>query len=265
MPHIYLESHGVRLDVEVQDDALLDRVLPMLPPGWEPLSEFPEDGHLTIAHGADGLLDVIVDGDLVATSLTPDLAVHVLDSQLRARVARLAKDRVFIHAGAVAMDGRALVLPAPSFAGKSSLVAALIGAGADYLSDEFAVLDAKGLVHPYPRALSLREVGDRYGARAMPDDLGARVPAGPVPVAMIAITNYAADARWDPRPLEPGRGALALLANAVPARSRTEETLEAVSAATKDARILEGARGDAEETARLMLEELANVGDLQRG
>ena len=64
-------------------------------------------------------------------------------------VANYAPDRVFVHAGVVAWRGRALVLPGTSFAGKTTLVAELVRAGAIYYSDEYAVLDEQGRVHPY--------------------------------------------------------------------------------------------------------------------
>ena len=48
------------------------------------------------------------------------------------------------------------MLPAPSFGGKTTLVAALVRAGAIYYSDEFAVLDEQGFVHPYAKPLSIR-------------------------------------------------------------------------------------------------------------
>jgi hypothetical protein len=52
--------------------------------------------------------------------------------------------------------GRAVILPGRSMSGKTSLVAALVKAGATYFSDEYAVLDKLGMVHPYIKTLSLR-------------------------------------------------------------------------------------------------------------
>jgi hypothetical protein len=46
---------------------------------------------------------------------------------------------------------------------------------------------------------------------------------------------------------------LALLTNAVPARPRTEATIEAVSRAAADAQVLEGDRGEAQETAAMLM------------
>ncbi len=68
----------------------------------------------------------------------------MLDAHLRARIALYAHDVVFVHAGVAVAEGKAIVIPAPTFSGKSALVAALVAAGAEYFSDEFAVLRPDG-------------------------------------------------------------------------------------------------------------------------
>ena len=65
----------------------------------------------------------------------------------------------------------AIVMPGASFAGKTTMVRAWLEAGATYYSDEFAVLDRTGRVHPFARPLAIRE-GSTASTR--------RVPAGEV-------------------------------------------------------------------------------------
>src|SRR5205814_1107286 len=77
------------------------------------------------------------------------------DSIVRIVVGENAVDRVFLHAGAVGRKGRAIVLPAESFKCKSTLVAELVRQGAEYYSDDFAIFDDHGLLHPFPRTISL--------------------------------------------------------------------------------------------------------------
>ena len=72
-----------------------------------------------------------------------------------------AQDCLFVHAGVVGWQGKAILIPGRSFSGKTTLVKALIEAGATYYSDEFAILDRQGLVHPYP--LPLRSAWDGAG------------------------------------------------------------------------------------------------------
>ena len=71
-----------------------------------------------------------------------------------------------MHAGAVAWRDRGIVIPGRSHSGKTTLVRALVEA-ARYYSDEFAVLDPQGRLHPYPLPLrSARAVRNR---RSEPD------------------------------------------------------------------------------------------------
>lgn len=80
---------------------------------------------------------------------------------------------VHVHAAVASLDGRAVILPGRSGAGKTTLVAALALAGWVYLSDEVAALDLHhAVVRPYPRPLALEEgswglfpgAGDRWPA-----------------------------------------------------------------------------------------------------
>jgi hypothetical protein len=259
MAHTYLEVHGVRLDVEITAEALIPAIEAILPPGWQPTDAFPEDGHLVVAPGAGDGFDVS-EGDVVLGSDLPaDVAVHLVDAEIRRRVASLARDRVFVHAGAVAMDDRVLVLPGPTFTGKSTLVAALVARGATYYSDEYAVLDQHGMVHPFPRPLSIRANKDRYGDYTPVETLGGKAGTAPGRVAVIAVCQYERDAKWAPTRLSPTVGGLRLLANTVPARLRPAEAMAAVGRASAPAVTLEGPRGEADETAGLLLDELSRI------
>lgn len=63
-----------------------------------------------------------------------------------------------LHAGAVARDGRAVLLPGGSGSGKSTLTASLVRTGLAYLSDDLAPLDGRtGRVMPAPFAVCLKE------------------------------------------------------------------------------------------------------------
>jgi hypothetical protein len=259
MSHFYLESHGVQLDIEVQDEGIHSAVEAILPPGWLASDKFPEDGHLTIATGSGGLYDVLVDAVPVALDMTAEVAVHAIDAEICAKVALLSRSGIFVHAGVVEVAQRALVIPGPSFSGKSSLVAALVAAGATYFSDEFAVIDSDGLVRPYARPLSLRRHDARYGEKITVESMGGRAGTQPTPVGLIAVTSYVPDGHWEPQRRSSGAGAIALLSNAVAARSRPEETMRAVNRAASQAVVLEGARGDAVNAAASLMRAFAGL------
>jgi HprK-related kinase A len=64
---------------------------------------------------------------------------------------------LLLHASAVERDGRALLMTGHSGAGKSTLAALLGERGWRFMGDEFALLGLDdGLLHPFPRAVSLK-------------------------------------------------------------------------------------------------------------
>jgi hypothetical protein len=154
----------------------------------------------------------------------------------------------------VAWRGRAILLPGRSFRGKSTLVAALVRAGATYYSDEYAVLDDRGRVHPYARPLSLRREGGLGAARLPVEALGGTVGEHPLPVGLVAVTHYRAGAQWRPRRLSPGQATLALLNETVAARSRPVTALRTLHRVAAGAATFRGVRGEAEENAPLILQ-----------
>lgn len=159
------------------------------------------------------------------------------------------------HAGVVGLRGRAIMIPGPSFSGKSTLVAELVSAGAVYYSDEYAVLDDRGLVHPYPKPLSIRTTSWSAQDHHV-STLGGSVGTEPLPLGLVVLAQYRSGATWEPQPLSPGQALLALLANTVPAQERPEETMTALrSVIGRDGLVaLEGERGEAAEMVQQLLE-----------
>jgi len=193
------------------------------------------------------------DGARLARTVDEAAALDALQGDVRLFFAEKARDRVFVHAGAVAWNGRALLVPGRSFSGKSTLVAALVKAGATYYSDEYAVLDRHGRVHPFPTPLSLRPSADG----APPDAAALRPGRRPLPVGLVLVTEYRPSVRPRLRPLSRGQGVLALLAHTVPARSRPAESLAALRRAVAGAAVMAGARGEADELAQVLLREVS--------
>jgi hypothetical protein len=154
----------------------------------------------------------------------------------------------------VEWQGRAIVIPGRSFSGKTTIVAELLRAGAAYYSDEYAVLDRDGSVHPFVKLLSLRD-GSARGADVAPAVFGARIGRAPIRMGAIVVTTYAAGAAEPYRPYRRsgGLGALALLDNAVAARSRPGDVLHTLAEASRGALVLEGPRGEARAAAEAIL------------
>ena len=119
------------------------------------------------------------------------------------------------------------------------------------------MLDARGRVHPFPKPLSIRE-GKGDGARKCPAEaLGSSQGATPLPVGLVAFSEYRPGARWRPARVTPGHGLLALLGHTVPVRRRPETSLATLQQAVSQAVLLKGTRGEAEEMARSLLERLS--------
>jgi hypothetical protein len=183
-------------------------------------------------------------------------ALEGLESDLHFRVALWARRRLFVHAGVVGWRGRAILIPGASRSGKTSLVAALVRAGATYYSDEYAVLDARGRVHPYARPLALRAADGeaRPSNKVAPEALGGRAGTAPLPVGLVVASVYRPGARWRPRVLTPAEGVLALLEHTVLARVWPELALKTLQQVVATAATLKGARGEAEGVTRALLE-----------
>jgi hypothetical protein len=257
---IAFEAYGVCLAVDASTPEILDRIRSLLPPGWRPCPRSAVERRFSIVRNERGTYALTRNDKNLASGdgLELDLVLGLLDTQLRLHLGRTAPDTIFIHAGAVAHNGRMIVIPARSFGGKTTLVAALVRAGAVYYSDEFAVIGRDGLVQHYAKPLSVRGDGLAQTDRAV-ESFGGVAGDEPLPLGMIVITTYTPGAEWKPKRLSPGAGAVALLANAVPAQERPQEVMHAISRAAEGAVVIEGERGEADAIASLLLGELARA------
>jgi hypothetical protein len=177
-------------------------------------------------------------------------AADALVVDLQSTLARIATGWTFIHAGVVAINDRALLLPGRSHVGKSTLVAALLRAGAAYGSDEFAVLDRNGLVHPYPRPLAMRAPVTRLS----PEALGASTLSEGCLVAAVLFTTFVVGERLAPKTISSGEVVLYLLEHTLAARARAPETLAALQALAITTHGFIGPRGDADEAAKILID-----------
>jgi len=180
--------------------------------------------------------------------------LDAFESHLQLTVAEHARRRVFVHAGVVGWKDRAILIPGLSHSGKTTLVERLIRAGATYYSDEYAVLDERGRVHPYPRPLGMRSAESTNPKRVVPEEIGAEVGLKPLRVGLVISTRYKDEARWRPRRLTRGKGVLELMANTVAARSQPELALTVLPKTLESARILKGVRGEAGEVVDSILD-----------
>lgn len=244
-PHVSLVSaYGVPIRLSANDPGVLAAMVGTLPPGWRPSRATVARRSFHIEETA-GQFSVTMDGVELATHDDPRLAVELVEITSHRWLSQVARTRLFFHAGVVAVDGRAILIPGASHAGKTTLVEAFLRAGATYYTDEFAVVDRHGLVHPFPRAMRVRTVeGERLGRRAAAE-FGAGCGTHPIPIALVAAIPYDPDAGWNVEERSRAHGVLALAAACAMARRRPAELMEVCSRALASATIVIGTRGAA--------------------
>ena len=255
-----LSAFGVRAGVRVNVSGLLPRVLPLLPPGWTKSHRVIVERlySLVVAQGCEraGMrrLHVLYAGSTpVARGTALDQVLAAFETDLHRYTAEATSDMTFLHAGVVGWKGRAIVLPGRSFSGKTTLVREMLRLGATYYSDEFAVVDNSGLVHPFARPLGIREDTSHSQTKYTAERLGAASGVKPLPMGMAVISKFETGALWQPAPLSRGQGALELLANSVAIRSQPRETLRRLHQLAKRAVFISGTRGEAHEAAASIL------------
>ena len=178
---------------------------------------------------------------------------RLLNTMIRVHVAEKAREWVFIHAGVVGWRGKAIILPAASRAGKTTLVSELIRLGADYYSDEYAVINPSGLVHPYERDLSVRTPGSEIQIPVPPAEFGAEIGSHPIPVGLVVLTKFENEAEFRPEKLSMGIGIMETVPEVIPIRYSTDFSLKVLNTAFSRAIIIKSLRGEAQTAARSIL------------
>src|SRR3954447_15582869 len=123
-----IHAYGRRIGIRTNDPAILPRLLDLLPPGWEPGYSPLVDHLFSLWIGRPtgrGKAFHLLYGGFERHARSEDLeaVLHALETYLHLYVGETASNRVFVHAGAVGWQGRAILLPGVSRAGKSTLVA----------------------------------------------------------------------------------------------------------------------------------------------
>lgn len=254
-----LECFGACIRVDADDDAVLRSLERRLPPAARLSASASADVSYQVRRAEHPAMPFTVfvspheaDEDAcLGHAPHARAAADVIADDLEFRIALQAPEHLFVHAAAVLWRGRAIGIPGPSHSGKSTLTAAFLRAGATYLSDEFIILDAAGLVHPFRRPVHLRTA---EAVRRVPVPRARLAPDGPHPLGLVVHTWYEPTAIWQPREVPRGSAALSLLENTVVACTRPRFALERIATALERGTLgTRGPRGDADVTARAVL------------
>ena len=176
-------------------------------------------------------------------------AVKALDDSV---VPRMKTFRA-VHAGAVLLEGKVLLIPGSSHAGKSSLVAELLRRGASHFSDEYALIDNAGRVHSYPRPLLLR-AGGPIQSLVLPHELNSGFATEPAPVGWVVALEYMPGATWSIRSISQGEGVMLLLRHTPHEMDQAPEMLDFFLRVASNAVCFTGQRGEAADAARHIID-----------
>ena len=245
-------AFGVRFTIRVSEASRLPALLARLPPGARPCRQMSAESFCcSVVREADAWHVYVNDGMEAHAESEAD-ALDAFEGIVRFEVALRAPRWTFVHAGVVGWHGRAILIPGYSLTGKSTLVHALVQAGATYYSDEFAVLDRHGMVYPFAKPLTLRQP-DGHTHQLTPGELGATRPTPALPIGMVVSTRYVSGAEWNPVQASPGEGLLTLLLSAVRAQVAPARVMRLLARVAESAEILEGPRGEADSTTAALL------------
>lgn len=254
-----IESYGVRLRICAMRKELLEeikgRINKILPEGfYKRISPRRAVHSFSVRRNSSSEYVLFKGRNKITFGNDREIFLKYLDWQVRLTIAEFAESRVFVHAGVVAWKGKAIILPAKSFRGKTTLVKELTKLGAKYYSDEYAVLDEAGLVHPFPKMLSIREPGDKYQQTDYSvETFGGSKGVVPLPVGMVLLTEFEAGAGWQPQILSDGLGVIELLSHTIPIRYNPKFSLKVLNKTVNRAIIVQTKRGEAEEFAVKLL------------
>jgi hypothetical protein len=253
-------AFGVSWEVRSDDVAAYHQLLDRLPPGaatstgksasriyaFRTLPSRLSEKDVSYLLSADGR-------PLIRSSETSDIA-EAFEDDLKALVAERSLRKVFLRAGVVGWRDRAIVIAGGPRSGKSTLVRALLGCGASYFSDEYAVLDGN-FVQPFPARLPIWSTPGSSLIHWFDQLGGAREPK-PVPVGLVLFAPYQPGAVFKPRLISRGNSLLGMFKNAVAAQRNPEHVLRALETVSRRCNALEGVRGDAQSAATYLLDRL---------
>lgn len=259
---INFQAYGVKIGIKADQEELLREVYLKLgrvfPNGLKPIPESEIEYRFDIKSFENNKFELFRNGEKLCEDGSKDLFLSITESQLRITVAEFAVAKVFLHAGVVGWKGKAIIIPATSFSGKTTLVAELVKKGALYYSDEYAVLDAEGNVEPFPKWLSLRGITDEFTQNdCSVESLGGTAGTKPMAVGMVLIAKYKSGKkiprRWQPRRLTPGEAMMEIIPHTLPIRNEPKFVLEVLNKLTDRAIIVRTMRGEAAEFAETLL------------
>jgi hypothetical protein len=108
-------------------------------------------------------------------------------------------------------------------------------------------------VHPHARDLQMREPGGAEQKGVPVADLSGSAGVEALPVAQVVFAQYAARGVWQPQPVSAGLAVLDMLRHSIPVQRTPARVMATLAAMMDGATAWRSERGDAAETARILL------------
>lgn len=247
MYNFTFESYGVKVGVECPSEELLAKseakIRSSLLGRLTVIERDNVDFLFTIKY-REKKLHLDLNGKYISESSDEYIFMNYFETMIRLTIAEHAVDRVFMHAGAVVVNGKALVFPADSFCGKTTLVAEFVKRGAIYYSDEYAVFDEEGLLHPFPRKLSIRYDQENFvRTDVSAESLGGVIGLGSISPSLVLLTKYCRYSRWSPEILSEGNAVMQMIPQAISLRYKSDFTVKVLKKIANRAIIVQSMRG----------------------
>lgn len=248
-------SFGVRYQLATDSDAGLAQMLANAPFGTQICAApFRDAQRFALMRSRESLgYRLSIDDVMVAESADLQTVLDQFARDLMVHVANHAPDRIFMHAGVVGWQRCAMVFPGTSFAGKTTLVAELVRAGAIYYSDEYAVLDEQGRVYPYPRDLQMRQAGKTEQTAVAVESLNGSAGTAPLTVSHVILTEYVEGGCWLPEPVSAGMAVLEMIRHTIPVQRTPARVMSTLAKMMESATAVRSERGEASKVARALL------------
>jgi hypothetical protein len=191
-----------------------------------------------------------IDGPPIVGMTRGDVPAFLMDEVVRGLIVDL-NSAVALHAGAVARNGKAILVPGATGSGKSSLIAWLVDRAFDYLTDEITLLvDAKANLLGLPRAMvikpgaekAVRKLSTFAGAASLSSGEqfflsapGAEPKGGSISCGLIIFPQFTDGADIRIEALSPAAAALRLIACNLNARNLPDGGFAAISRLARSA------------------------------
>ena len=125
---------------------------------------------------------VAIRGDYTLPEAVPTSLAHGLiaaEMAMNLHIALGERRFLLLHASSAEKDGKALIMTGESGSGKSTLSALLGSRGWRFMGDEFALVEpATGMIHPFPRPISLKNEAIAVMRALLPEGHFGPVQAG---------------------------------------------------------------------------------------